>query len=433
MSFSLLTQLLQLNRRQWTSRDELEKVQLSKLQRQLYRAWDQTAFYRERYAYAGFNPADLKSLSDLRKVPIVTKTELVEVGEVAACSDIDESDCVRLKTSGSTGMPLSLPFTRQDKAHRVLKELRALSANGYRPRDRMLILIDPEDIVKGQALIQRLGFLRREYISIFADQSEQIDRILETRPDVIYSYTSCLRILAERIIEESRPAPRPKILMSAAEVLDQATRDLLKRAFGVDPIDFYGSMEFGWIGWQCSARNGYHINSDCLIVECLRGGRPAEPGEEGELFITNLHSDAFPLIRYAIGDAGVPSAKMCSCGRVLPLLEHVSGRTADCIHLSDGRKLSPYSLTCAVRDVQGVRRFQVIQETMDRIMVRVIPKDGPVDPEQITSVIQKAVGNPVSVSVEQVDTLPLESNGKFKIVKSLAGAMMESEPRGLAG
>ncbi|MBI2842015.1 MAG: phenylacetate--CoA ligase family protein [Armatimonadetes bacterium] len=421
MYLELLAEMRRLNRQQWASADEIEALQLSKLRRQILRAWICSPFYRERFEQLGFQPWDVNSISDLGKLPVVTKAELLAAGGQNVCFDIDPKNCVLLRTSGSSGSPISLPFTRRDKNRRALKELRALFANGYSIRDRMMIQVEPRSMPKKKALPQMLGLLRRSYLSIFAEEREQIDMIRSLRPDVIYGYTSSLRILAERLLTSSEQPLRPKILMTSAEMLDQPTRKLIADAFGTEPIDFYGSMEMGWIAWQCPERRGYHINSDCLIVECLHNGWPAEHGEEGELVITNLHSDAAPLIRYATGDTGVLSDRRCSCGRTLPILESVNGRLADCIVLPDGRKLSPYSLTCAVEDVPDLRQFQIVQQSDKTVRVRLLRGPNEVDTFRVRAAVLSALYGQTGVEVEFVDSLQLERNGKFKVVKSLVG------------
>lgn len=410
--------MYKLKRQQWASNDELEQIRLEGLRRQIWRAWQYSPFYQQKYSSIGFHPNDLKEVADLQKLPVITKAELVEAGVSAHCTDLDISRCVTLSTSGSTGRPLALPFTTHDKAHRVLKELRGLMASGYKMTDRMLILVDPHDMVKNKLPLQKMGLLRRDYMSIFADEAVQLPRIKALRPDVLYSYTSTLRILAEQLISGNALLPKPKILMTAAELLDQNTRQLLTGAFGVEPVDFYGCMEFGWIAWQCPERRGYHINSDCLILECLQDGKPAIPGEEGELVITNLHSDAAPLIRYAIGDTGILGDSKCTCGCTLPMLQRVNGRLADCIVLPDGRKKSPYAVTCAVESVPGVRQFQVIQESEDLLRIR-LGSGSDANDLVVLKAVQDALGLPVKVIVEHVSNLQRETNGKFKVVKSM--------------
>lgn len=423
MLIAMLREMHQLNKQQWMNCCRLDSVILSKLRRQIARAWKFSPFYRDLFQSAGFIPENLQNLSDLQKLPIITKTAIQEAGESLFCRDIDLSKCVWLKTSGSSGSPTNLPFTRYDKSHRVLKELQALIANGYKITDRMLILVEPRCVVDKKALMQKLGLFRRDYLSIFEEESIQLEAIKKLRPAVIYGYTSSLRILAEKLISNNLEPPFPKILMSSAELMDPATRQLLTEAFGTVPVDFYGSMEFGWIAWQCPQKNGYHINSDCLIVECLKDdGQPVEPGEEGELVITNLHSDAAPLIRYATGDSAIFASKSCSCGRSLPLLSSINGRLADCIVLPDGRKLSPYVITCTVEEIPGVRQFQVIQETDGSIRIRLLSSRLSANPNHVKAVVEEQLDKQVRVTVEVLPELLRESNGKYKVVVSRIGA-----------
>lgn len=419
MRYLPLAELIHLNRQQWASLEQLESIRLTKLKRVLTHAWENSPFYRSIFSAANVHPEDITSISDLQKLPVVTKTSLLSADDSVICRNAQLDKCKTLSTSGSSGQPIRLPFTLQDKDHRVLKELRALTANGYRPTDRMAVIVAPSDIVKKQQVFQRFGILRRYYMSVFTEDTELMAKLHELQPQVLYSYTSTLRILGEGILSGKYPPIRPKLLISAAEVMDPSARIILTRAFGVPPNDFYGSMEFGWIAWQCPERYGYHINSDCLILECLRDGRPAKPGEEGELVVTNLHSDAAPLIRYATGDTGVISDRKCACGRTLPILERVGGRLADCILLSDGRSVTPYTITCAIEDIPGVRQFQIIQEETGLIRVKLL--DGLETPslDNVRNAIRRAVGNSTSVVVQIVDSLQNEPNGKFKVVKSL--------------
>lgn len=422
MPVSMLRELWQMNRQQWMSPDDLAKVQFEKARRQIQRAWSYSPFYRERFDSVGFTPQDFKSLDDLQRLPVITKAELTAAGDAAYCTDLKNPPSVWLKTSGSSGTPLSLPFTRADKSRRVLKELRALAGNGYKFTDQMMILVEPRCLIKEKAAMQKLGLLRRSYVSIFDEESDQLAAMQSMRPHVIYGYTSTLRILGEAILSGQVHVPRPKILMSSAELLDAGTRRLLTEAFGVEPVDFYGSMEFGWIGWQCPERHGYHVNSDCLIVEALIDGKPAPSDQEGEMVITNLHSDAAPLIRYASGDVGVLGAEKCSCGRTLPLLKSIRGRLVDFIMRPDGHMLSPYVVTCAVEDVPGVQQFQVVQKKPGEVTVRLVSPPSQAVMDEVQSAVELAMGGDTRVIVEKVSGLSPEPNGKFKVVKSQVGS-----------
>ena len=405
---------------QWKQSDALGTVQLAKLKRQLEVAARYSGFYQRKFEQTGFKVEDFCRLEDLQRLPILAKGDLQAAGEGLYSTNQDLKDCVWMRTSGSSGSPIALPFNPLDKSLRVLKELRALQANGYAFRDIMLCIVEPRSMVEDKAVIQRLGFLRREYASIYEEPDDLISRINTLKPAVIYGYTSSLRIIAEKLKASGGLKYRPKILVSAAELMNATARRLLEEGFGIRPVDFYGSMEFGWIAWQCPERNGYHVNSDCVIVECLKYGRPAEAGHEGELVVTNLHSDAAPLIRYATGDVGVLSDQSCACGRTLPLLVSVNGRLADCLTLPDGEQLSPYVVTCAVEEVPGVRRFQVVQDEARSINVLLLDAEGLVDLEHVRRVVSEALHGRVSVTVQVTQTLDNEPSGKFRVVKSNA-------------
>lgn len=432
MSLSLLHEYLRLSKQQWYSQERLDEIRLAKLRRQVNRAWELSPFYRERFEAAGFHPSQLQSLADLSRLPIISRADFISAGEKAYCSDSDISKCVFAKSSGSSGLPVRVPLTPRDKAHRVLKELRSLKACGFKFTDKMMILWVPRATINRRPALQRLGILRRYYATVFADESEQLAGINAIAPDVLYTYTSDFRILAEAILSDGMKAPRPKLLITSAELLDNATRRLIKDAFGTEPIDYYGSMEFGWIAWQCPERGGHHINSDCLIVECLKDGKPVPAGEEGELVITNLHSDAAPLIRYNMGDSAILSDQKCACGRSLPLLAVLSGRTADYFTLPGGRRLSPYTVTSALRDVPGMPRFQVVQDGELSVTVHVQATPQAPDIETIRGTAQRSLSGAFSVKVDYLESLPRDPSGKFSIVKSLIAADPDKVERSAA-
>jgi phenylacetate-CoA ligase len=157
-------------------------------------------------------------------------------------------------------------------------------------------------------------------------------------------------------------------------------------------------------------------------VEVVKNGKPAPMGQEGEMVITNLHSDAAPLIRYASGDVGVLGAEKCSCGRKLPLLKSIHGRLVDFIMRPDGHMLSPYVVTCAVEDVPGVQQFQVVQKKPGEVIVRLVSPPSQAVMDEVQSAVASAMGGDTRVNVEKVSALAAEPNGKFKVVKSQVGA-----------
>ena len=129
----------------------------------------------------------------------------------------------------------------------------------------------------------------------------------------------------------------------------------------------YGCTEVGPVAWECAAHDGYHLAAETTLVECL----PQAAGDPSPVVLTSLELRAMPLIRYAVGDLASPKAgPPCPCGCRLPRLARIEGRIADCVRLRDGRMRSPYHLTLALEQVEGLVRYQVVQEELDRFLVR---------------------------------------------------------------
>ncbi|HUV04519.1 MAG TPA: hypothetical protein VMX94_05375 [Armatimonadota bacterium] len=419
---SLIAELVGLQKTQWLAGPELERIQARKLRQVIAHAYSSVPLYKSLFDSAGLSPVQVSSVSDLSRLPIVSKADIQRAGRSAFAQNVDLSGCVWLKTSGSDGSALSLPFTKLDKARRVLKEIRALIANGFRLTDRMILIVEPRCVVEHNAWFQKLGLLRRKCLSIFCSPAEQLVWIRSWKAQALYGYTSELRILADILVGSQTGTPPMRLVITSAELLEPVARRSIEKAFGVAPTDFYGSMELGWIAWECPERAGYHMNSDCLIVECVKDGRPAVRGEEGELVITNLYSFAAPLIRYATGDVGTLSTGSCKCGRGLPLISSIRGRMVDRVVLPSGEMISPYVLTCAIENVPGVKRFQIVQDDSSRLRVDFVPA---CDPEEIVPLlaarIERVVGPTMQVDVRPVDDIHREESGKFKVVKSELG------------
>ena len=154
-----------------------------------------------------------------------------------------------------------------------------------------------------------------------------------------------LRLIAMEKLTSGSPRIAPRTVFSTADVLDQNSRQLIESAFDVRVTDLYGAYEFGHIAWECPQHAGYHVNTESVVLELLKDGRPASPGEAGEVVATSLNSYAMPFLRYRLGDLCSPSHRPCPCGRGLPLLELVQGRSNDAIRLPDGRVVTSHVVT----------------------------------------------------------------------------------------
>jgi phenylacetate-CoA ligase len=159
---------------------------------------------------------------------------------------------------------------------------------------------------------------------------------------------------------------------------------------------------------------------DVVLLEVLKNGKPVQPGERGEVYVTSLFRTATPMIRYRLGDIVTLSVEVCPCGREMPLIKNIEGRLVDFLRMPDGRMVSPYAVMSAVEGIAGIAKYQFIQESPDRIVVTV-ERGRDFDPNTITqlkSACHELFGRDLELNVEEVESFPLVRGRKFRPVES---------------
>ena len=194
-------------------------------------------------------------------------------------------------------------------------------------------------------------------------------------------------------------------------------REVIESVFGVRVFDRYGCEEVGLIGCECEWHAGLHVNVDHLVVEFLTpDGRPAGPDETGHVVVTDLLNHAMPFIRYRVEDLAAPRAAGCPCGRGLPLMSRVVGRTADFLVRLDGTRVAGVSLIeNSLTRFGGIEQMQIVQDEADRIRLRLVPGAG--FAEQALGPLTDyftATFPGARIDLELVDDIPREPNGKFR-------------------
>ncbi|MDP6439463.1 MAG: hypothetical protein QGH74_07510, partial [Candidatus Brocadiia bacterium] len=208
----------------------------------------------------------------------------------------------------------------------------------------------PEDRHSYQRILNSFGLFRHVFVDC-CPQPEEILRVLRRyRPDALGGYPGALSRIAEATTERDRREISPGILAAGGEVLTGAMREQIRRGFQAPVYNLYGSNELPLIAWECKETGELHTCDDGVIVEVLKNGRPAGPGEQGELVGTNLHSFAMPFIRYRQGDVVTRGAGRCACGQPFSTMRAIEGRTIDYFTLPDGRLMHPYQAVYAVLD-----------------------------------------------------------------------------------
>jgi len=164
-----------------------------------------------------------------------------------------------------------------------------------------------------------------------------------------------------------------------------------------------------------------HITAEDIIVEIVdKEGKVLPKGEIGEIVVTHMATQDFPFIRYRTGDIGALSPELCSCGRGLPLLKEIQGRSTDFVIAHDGTILHGLALIYVLRDLTGVKEFKIIQESIDHTRVQIVKEDGyqPDSELIIQAEFKKRLGENVVVHVEYRDEIKSEKSGKYRYVIS---------------
>ena len=208
----------------------------------------------------------------------------------------------------------------------------------------------------------------------------------------------------------------PRLLFSMGSLLDRKSRELIESTFSAEVFDCYGATELGCIAWECSEHRGYHINIDTVLVELIKNGRTARPGEMGKIICTALHSLAMPFIRYDTGDVGIASDERCPCGRGLPLLKSIEGRADDFFVSTNGALYSPSIIVNQIKLISGISQFKVIQHSERDVIAQVVPdKDFSQETgKKIKETMRKIMGNDLNIEVDVLDVIPPDPSGKIR-------------------
>ena len=398
------------------------------LRRVVRHAYDSVPFYRRKYDEVGVKPEDIKTVEDLSKLPIISKSEIRQSNDVIS-SDYSVDSLRVLSTSGSTGQPLHVYISREEDGFRKAKHLRANYSCGHKFSNRWLTVTSPSHFSEVSGIQRRLRFYSPKFVSVFWDADKQLSVIDKFKPEILDGYSSSLSLLAREVRKKGVSGINPRIIFGGAELIDDVSRNVIEDVFEAPFYDQYATIEFERMAWQCPERQGYHIDADSLIMQGVDAGDDeVAAGESGEIVCTSLFNFAMPLIRYRVGDVGVFSGEDCPCGRTLPLLKRIEGRCDSLLVLPDGRVLSPRAITVAMgsfRLNKYIEQFRIVQETKDSIEITLKLEGSSMDKgvmeKEIVAHFKSMLGledGSVAFRVVFVDDMPLSKNGKLKIIES---------------
>jgi phenylacetate-CoA ligase len=427
-----LRHLALLEQQQWLPREEIERIRWRKLQALLRHTYDQVPYYRRRWDEIGARPEEIGGPADFARLPLLTKARVRAHAAELEAADYRGRNTLHSGTGGSTGESLRFRYARDSYAWRVASAARSDRWAGWDWGCK-------EAYVWGLPLVagpplQRFkkaahhALIRRRIFNSYEFSAQTLPRfaarLAAYRPEFIVAYANPLYVLARFALEHGIRLPTPRGVIATAEMVYDHQKKVIEQAFGCKVFNRYGCREVMLIAAECACREGLHLNADNLYVEFLaEDGSPCGPGETGRIVLTDLHNYGMPFIRYEVGDLGTPTDRACSCGRPLPLMEMVAGRTMDVIQLPCGRYLTGLFFThmLLMGEYPGLEAFQFEQTAPAKIVARFVRGPGWRDDNvpRMHQIVRGKLADDVDLSFEFVDKIPLTASGKWRPVIGL--------------
>jgi len=417
--------LARLGESEFLERSHLEDLQLRQLRSLVRHAFETVPFYREVAKKLKISHEDIANIQDLKKLPIIRKSDLQTDPERFLSSAFSRRSLKRINTSGTTGTPLSFSLDSEALQKNYAFYARALSWAGVHVGERSVTFAGRVFIPPAQSSppYWRHNVFNRNLLMSSYHISEKtapsyLDQLERFAPVFIDSYPSAIFALAQLCEARSiRCRVRPRAIVTSSETLLEHQRHTIERVFGCRVYDQYGSAEMVVFASECE-RGTLHLHPEYGIAEVLSQGEDARAGEPGELICTGFQNWAMPLIRYEIGDTAIRSDAACACGRHFPTLETVIGRVDDTIVTPDGRHVG--RLDPIFKGVSGIKETQIVQERLDHLVVRMVRGQGfeAKIAQSVIDELKKRVGNTVTVELAYVEHIERSSTGKFRSVVS---------------
>ncbi len=437
MGMSMLGLHYQFERTQWLEPEALLALQLRQLGALVAHAARQAPFYRELPARIGWREDMPLTLDLWRRIPILPRSAVQEQASALRAARLPPAHgkIVEQRSSGSTGRPVAVAVTGVTG---LMWEALTLRDNLWHRRDLGATLAAlraraqaPGDDGQGQrspiwnrgvaaAFVNGPGLLFRGHAPV----REQVDWLLRREPDYLLLHPTVLREMLDEFAARGAPPPRLKAVISYSEQMPPGLRERVRREWGVPLQDTYSAREIGYMALQCPDHPHYHVQAEAVLIEIIdAAGAPCAPGGIGRVIVTPLLNYAMPLLRYEIGDYAEQGPR-CPCGRGLPVLTRIMGRSRNMLRLrsGDGRWLD--LMPIERRAGLPIRQYQLVQRDYEMIEARLVSerKLTPREETLLRGLIEQCGAPGVAVEISYHEALERSAGGKFEDFVSSIGS-----------
>ena len=424
----ILTKLEEFEKTQFYSEAELEYYREEKLRSIVTHAYNTVPFYKDLFDKNKIRPKDIRHVSDLKKMPVITK-QIVRDNYKRMLSDSCAGRIRVRQTGGSTGTPLTISYCKNAFFTEVALQYRFLKWLNYEWGDEILMFWGEQVFESAfSKLKSKVGnyLYNRKFVSTFKvddfSLAAMINNLERRPPKILRGYASSLYLLALKCLELDFKK-RLNAVTTTAEKLFDFQRSEIEKAFGPNIFNQYGCDETNSLAHECEQHNGLHVASEHVIIELL--GENGSETETGHVVLTNLSNYAMPLIRYKNEDVARWSKKNCTCKRNSPLLEEIEGRVSNFVQGPNGRKVHAEFFTHIFRDMGlfekcEIKEFRVVQKKVDRLSIEFCtPREiNNKDKNTINEKVNEYLGN-TEIEIIRVEQIPLTRRGKKLFVLSL--------------
>jgi phenylacetate-CoA ligase len=417
----ILALQFQLERSQWLAPERLREHQFRQLDALLRHAHATVPYYLECWRDA-YDPAAPLTPERFARLPLLARGDVQRNREAlrSALPPPAHGSIRETRSTGSTGMPVRVLKTELTE---LVWRSFVLREHSWHRRDlagKLAAIRHASSPAErngwGAATDATVATGRAVTLPIATDVPAQLDWLQAHQPDYLLTYPTNLAELARQSLARGIRLPGLREARTMGERLPQETRDLCRAAWGVAVIDMYTANEVGYIALQCPEHEHYHVQAEGVMVEVLDAqGTPCGPGEIGRVVVTVLHNFAMPLIRYEVGDYAMPGPP-CPCGRGLPVLARIMGRSRNMLRLPGGVTRWPGVPMRALTALAPLRQFRLVQYSLTGIEVQLVT-DRPLagdEEDALRDTVRARLQYPFDVRFARVERIERGPGYKFE-------------------
>jgi len=407
----------------------LEEFQREKLQKIISWAFAKSPFYRKFYSRAGFDPEKFKDISDIQKIPILTKELLRKAinDKTIFTQKTVPPGVLKSSTTGSSGDPLTLFLDLSSRWARYFNGMRSLWLMGAFPHKKLVLIWRKKEMPLTKKVRSWLGLYKQiSVVDVMKAEKTALDKenlkriikeLISFKPQIIRGYVSALWVIS-KFLKKYNLRLKPEHIIASAEYLPPVWWEELEESFQCPVHNLYGGSEASPIATSLGREKELMVFSDFYFVEIVnQNGSWLKEKQTGRILVTDYYNYYMPLIRYEIGDIAQWSSRTPS---PFPFFKEVQGRINDVFILPGGKILFSHNWHIYFRNLKSITKFKVIQRDVNKIDVYL---ETPItkwneELEETKNKVSRSLGKQVEINWILVNKLNLDPGEKFRTVRS---------------